>query len=110
MIPVCEAADMSGHTYIRGLAASAVPRRVASLELGSILAAWRNLCAVECSQIVASAAVPRRVAVRRIVNQAKGALLHHPELLRILICSFMFQHLLLFSASLYIFSSSHLYI
>ena len=56
---MCEAADMSGHTYIRGLAASAAPRRAASLELGSILAAWRGVArcgAVECSQIVASAA------------------------------------------------------
>ena len=55
--------------YLIGLAASAAPHRAASLELGSILAARRDSCAVECSQIVASTA-PRRVAVRRIVNQA----------------------------------------
>ena len=54
-----------------GLAASTAPHRAASLELGSILAARRDSCAVECSQIVASTA-PRRVAVRRIVNQALG--------------------------------------
>ena len=68
---------MSGHTYIHGLAASAAPRRAASLELRSILAARRDSCAVQCSQIVASAAMrratPRRVAVRRIVNQALRA-------------------------------------
>ena len=55
MIPICEAADISVHTYIHGLAASAAPRRAASLELGSILAARRDSCAVECLQIVASA-------------------------------------------------------
>ena len=44
---------MSGHTYIHGLAASATPQHAVGLELGSILAARRDLCAVECSQIVA---------------------------------------------------------
>ena len=70
-LSMCEVADMSGHTYTRGLVASAAPRHAASLELGSILAARhgavrcgaarcgaarRDSCVVECSQIVASAA------------------------------------------------------
>ena len=70
--PVLERVWLHETTYIHGLAASAAPRRAASLELGSILAARRVSCAVECSQIVTSAA-PRRVAVRRIVNRALGA-------------------------------------
>ena len=60
---------MSGYTYIHGLAASVAPRRAASLELGSILAARRGAIRARLS-VHKSPQALRRVAVRRVVNQA----------------------------------------
>ena len=63
MIPICDTADMSGYTYIHGLATSVAPRRAASLELGSILAARRGAIRARLS-VHKSSQAPRRVAVR----------------------------------------------
>ena len=61
---------MSGHIYIHGLAASAAPRRVPSLELRSSLAARRGAIRARLSVVSKSSqapqaprsAVPRRAA------------------------------------------------